>query len=96
MVSCVSTGPPGVRCPRRAGLATTAGADTFVVLGEHRPEQADPDRYLTYDDYRIWRLCPGRTYDFKNRPACGSCLSSIVDGIPDRDLYRGTPVTNCG
>ncbi|MEU5453823.1 hypothetical protein AB0H48_03355 [Streptomyces globisporus] len=78
------------------GLATAAGADTFVVLGDHRPEQADPDRYLTYDDYRIWRLRPGGTYDFKNRPTCGYYLRSVVDGIPDRDLYNGTPVTNCG
>ncbi|MGW6719670.1 hypothetical protein [Streptomyces sp. NPDC054995] len=78
------------------GLATAAGADTFVVLGDHRPEQADPDRYLTYDDYKIWRLRPGGNYDFKNRPTCGYYLRSVVDGIPDRDLYNGTPVTNCG
>ncbi|WP_267958814.1 hypothetical protein [Streptomyces griseus] len=32
----------------------------------------------------------------KNRPTCGYYLRSVVDGIPDRDLYNGTPVTNCG
>ncbi|MGW6653027.1 hypothetical protein ACWGA4_24855 [Streptomyces rubiginosohelvolus] len=78
------------------GLATAAGVDTFVVLGDHRPAQADPDRYLTDDDYRIWRLRPGGTSDFKNRPTCGYYLRSVVDGIPDRDLCNGTPVTNCG
>ncbi|GAB2946704.1 hypothetical protein [Streptomyces sp. NPDC059173] len=78
------------------GRATAAGADAFVVLGDHRPEQADPDRYLSYDDYKIWRLRPGQTYDFKNRPTCGYYLRSIVDGVPDRNLYSGTPVTNCG
>ncbi|WP_282690018.1 MULTISPECIES: hypothetical protein [unclassified Streptomyces] len=78
------------------GRATAAGADTFVVLGDHRPEQADPDRYLSYDDYKIWRLRPGQAYDFKNRPTCGYYLRSIVDGVPDRNLYSGTPVTNCG
>jgi len=80
----------------RNGRATVAGADTFVVLGDHRPERADPDRYLSYSDYKIWRLRPGQTYDFKNRPTCGYYLRSIVNGVPDRDLYSGTPVTNCG
>ncbi|MEV8005819.1 hypothetical protein LEL86_14675 [Streptomyces sp. WA6-1-16] len=78
------------------GLATAAGADTFVLLGDHRPEQADPDRYLTYDDYRIWRLRPGGTYDFKHLPTCGYYLRGVIDGIPDRDLCNGTPVTDCG
>lgn len=77
------------------GLATVAGADTFVVLGDHRPEQADPDRYLTYYDYKIWRLRPGQTYDFRNRPTCGYYLRSIVTGVADDNLYEGAPVTNC-
>ncbi|MGW8888119.1 hypothetical protein [Streptomyces sp. NPDC055749] len=80
----------------RNGLATVAGADTFVVLGDHRPERADPDRYLTYYDYKIWRLRPGQTYDFKNRPTCGYYLRSIVTGVADGNLYNGSPVTPCG
>ncbi|MFF3030967.1 hypothetical protein ACFVS7_08150 [Streptomyces rubiginosohelvolus] len=80
----------------RNGRATVAGADTYVVLGDHRPEQTDPDRYSTYEDYKIWRLRPGQTYDFKNRPTCGYYLRSIVNGVPDRDLSSGTPVTSCG
>ncbi|MEU8679543.1 hypothetical protein [Streptomyces sp. NPDC048560] len=79
----------------RNGLATVSGADAFVVLGDHRPERADPDRYLTYHDYKIWRLRPGQTYDFKNRPTCGYYLRSIVTGIADSNLYDGTPVTSC-
>ncbi|WP_189719236.1 hypothetical protein [Streptomyces chryseus] len=79
----------------RNGTATVAGADTFVVLGDHRAERADPDRYLTYYDYKIWRLRPGQTYDFKNRPTCGYYLRSIVTGVADDNLYNGTPATNC-
>ncbi|MEU0001233.1 hypothetical protein ABZ069_30370 [Streptomyces microflavus] len=77
------------------GRGSVAGGDTFVILGDHRPERADPDRYLTYYDYKIWRLRPGQTYDFKNRPTCGYYLRSIVSGVADRELYSGTPVTNC-
>ncbi|GAA2936884.1 hypothetical protein [Streptomyces enissocaesilis] len=79
----------------RDGLATVTGADAYVVLGDHRPERADPGRPLTYYDYKIWRLRPGRTFDFKNRPACGYYLRSVVNGVADRGLYDGTPVTGC-
>ncbi|MGW0608345.1 hypothetical protein [Streptomyces sp. NPDC002640] len=77
------------------GKATVAGADTFVVLGDHRPEVAEPDDWLTYYDYKIWRLRPGATYDFRNRPDCGYYLRSIDNGVPDGSLYSGTPVTSC-
>ncbi|WP_435191133.1 pre-peptidase C-terminal domain-containing protein [Streptomyces sp. bgisy126] len=80
----------------RNGMATQYGKDAYVVLGDHRPEQAVDRKPLTYSDFKIWRLTPGATFDFKNRPTCGYYLRSVTNGTPDPNLYSGTPVTNCG
>ncbi|MEU9234477.1 hypothetical protein [Streptomyces subrutilus] len=77
------------------GLATLSGADSYVVLGDHQPERAVSGQPLTYSNYKIWRLTPGRTFDFKNRPTCGYYLKSVTNGVADSNLYSGTPVTGC-
>ncbi|MFJ1958780.1 hypothetical protein ACIOGT_38210 [Streptomyces microflavus] len=46
-------------------------------------------------DYKIWRLYPGQSYDFKNRPTCGYCLRSVIAGVADGNFHNGTPITNC-
>ncbi|KOX23324.1 hypothetical protein ADL06_22385 [Streptomyces sp. NRRL F-6491] len=80
----------------RNGTATPYGQDAYVVLADHRPEQAVDRKPLTYSGFKIWRLTPGATFDFKNRPTCGYYLRSVTNGVPDADLYNGTPVANCG
>ncbi|MFB7026599.1 MULTISPECIES: pre-peptidase C-terminal domain-containing protein [unclassified Streptomyces] len=80
----------------RNGMATQYGKDAYVVLGDHQPEQAVDRKPLTYSDFKIWRLTPGTTFDFKNRPTCGYYLRSVTNGTPDPNLYSGTPVTDCG
>lgn len=77
------------------GLATLSGADAYVVLGDHQPEKAVSGQPLTFSNYKIWHLSPGRTFDFKNRPTCGYYLKSVTNGIADSNLYNGTPVTSC-
>lgn len=79
----------------RHGHATAAGADSYVVLGDHQPERAQRGKPLTFSDYKIWRLRPGDGFDFANRPTCGYYLRSVIDGVPDPNLYHGTPVTDC-
>ncbi|MCZ7415287.1 hypothetical protein [Streptomyces sp. WMMC897] len=79
----------------RHGTATVHGADTYVVLGDHRPERADPGVPLTYRDFKIWRLGAGSTFDFADRPDCGYYTRSVTDGTPDANLYDGTPAS-CG
>ncbi|RKE23588.1 hypothetical protein [Streptomyces sp. TLI_171] len=76
----------------RNGLATLAGQDAYVVLGDHAPEQVVSGRPLTYSGFKIWHLTPGSTYDFANRPTCGYYTRSVVNGVPDSNLYSGTPV----
>ncbi|MFE6228015.1 pre-peptidase C-terminal domain-containing protein [Microtetraspora glauca] len=80
----------------RDGLATSYGKDAYVVLADHQPEQAVDRKPLTYSGFKIWRLAPGSTFDFKNRPTCGYYLRSVTNGVADAHLYSGTPVTDCG
>ncbi|MFF9063149.1 hypothetical protein ACIRPQ_21590 [Streptomyces sp. NPDC101213] len=80
----------------RNGLGTQYGKDAYVVLGDHQPEQAVDRKPLTYSNFKIWRLTPGTTFDFGNRPTCGYYLRSVTAGVPDANLYNGTPVTDCG
>ncbi|MFD7534738.1 pre-peptidase C-terminal domain-containing protein [Streptomyces sp. NPDC059819] len=77
------------------GLATEYGQNAYVVLGDHQPEQAVSGRPLTFSNYKIWRLAPGSTYDFKNRPACGYYRRGVTNGVADANLYDGTP-ESCG
>ncbi|MER5809029.1 pre-peptidase C-terminal domain-containing protein [Streptomyces sp. NPDC002033] len=78
------------------GRATLYGKEAFVVLGDHQPEQATAGKPLTFSGYKIWRLGPGQSYDFKNRPTCGYYLRSVTGGVPDTNLYTGTPQSTCG
>ncbi|WP_333775597.1 pre-peptidase C-terminal domain-containing protein [Streptomyces sp. IBSBF 3136] len=78
------------------GLGTLYGSDAYVVLGDHQPEQAASGKPLTFSNYKIWHLTDGQTFDFKNRPACGYYRRSVNNGVPDANLYDGTPETGCG
>ncbi|WP_448321677.1 pre-peptidase C-terminal domain-containing protein [Streptomyces sp. CO7] len=80
----------------RNGTATQYGKDAYIVLADHQPEQAVDRKPLTYSGFKIWRLTPGSTFDFKNRPTCGYYLRSVTNGVADPNLYSGTPVTDCG
>ncbi|WP_411075886.1 pre-peptidase C-terminal domain-containing protein [Streptomyces sp. cmx-4-7] len=80
----------------RNGMATQYGQDAYVVLADHQPEQAVAGKPLTYSGFKIWRLTPGSTFDFKNRPTCGYYLRSVTNGVTDANLYNGTPPTDCG
>ncbi|MFJ8298172.1 pre-peptidase C-terminal domain-containing protein [Streptomyces sp. NPDC094447] len=80
----------------RNGMATEYGKDAYVILADHQPEQAVDRKPLTYSNFKIWRLAPGTTFDFRNRPTCGYYLRSVTNGVPDPNLYSGTPVSSCG
>ncbi|GGR54171.1 hypothetical protein GCM10010282_54180 [Streptomyces roseolus] len=80
----------------RDGRATQYGEDAYVVLADHQPEQAADRKPLTYSGFKIWRLTPGATFDFKNRPTCGYYLRGVTNGVVDANLYDGTPLTVCG
>ncbi|MFD3870043.1 pre-peptidase C-terminal domain-containing protein [Streptomyces sp. NPDC058623] len=77
------------------GQATLYGKEAFVVLGDHQPEQAASGKPLSFSGYKIWKLGPGQTYDFKNRPTCGYYLRSVTNGVVDANPYTGTPQNTC-
>jgi len=79
----------------RSGIGTVAGADAYVVLGDHEPEWAERGKPLTFSGYKIWKLAPGATFDFRNRPTCGYYLRSVTAGTPDADLYGGSTAAPC-
>ncbi|MBB5867432.1 cyanophycinase-like exopeptidase [Allocatelliglobosispora scoriae] len=79
----------------KTGLATLSGANAYVVLGDHQPERATSGQSLTYSGFKIWRLTAGQTFNFANRPTCGYYLRGVTNGVPDANLYSGTPITNC-
>ncbi|MGR8007407.1 transposase family protein [Streptomyces hypolithicus] len=81
--------------PYKRPLVRRGAHGTYVVLGDHQPERAVAGARLTYRDYKIWRLTPGKTFDFRNRPVCGYYLRSVVDGRADANLYSGTPASTC-
>ncbi|MGW3866834.1 hypothetical protein ACWEDZ_36005 [Streptomyces sp. NPDC005047] len=72
------------------GLATEYDEDAYVVLGDHTPERAVAGKPLTYLDFKIWRLRPGATFNFADRPTCGYYLRSVIDGSTDDNLYTGS------
>ncbi|MFF5025455.1 pre-peptidase C-terminal domain-containing protein [Streptomyces collinus] len=73
----------------KSGQGTEYGQDAYVVLGDHQPEQAAAGKALTFSNYKIWRLTPGSTFDFKNRPTCGYYRRSVTNGTADANLYNG-------
>lgn len=75
----------------RNDLATLSGQDTYVVLGDHQPEQAVPSKPPTFSDFKIRHLGPGGTYDFGNRPTCGYCTRRVVNGAPAPTSTRERP-----
>lgn len=80
----------------KAGQATLYGTDAYVVLGDHRPEQALPGKPLSFSNYKIWHLTGGQSYDFAHRPTCGYYLRSVIQGVVDPNPYSGTPQADCG
>ncbi|MFJ1569295.1 pre-peptidase C-terminal domain-containing protein [Streptomyces erythrochromogenes] len=77
------------------GLATAYGKTSYVVLGDHQPEQAAAREPLTYSSFKIWKLTPGASFDFADRPTCGYYLRSVTAGVPDANLYDGSPQASC-
>lgn len=74
------------------GLATIAGkGPAYFILADHKPEVCEPNKPLTYSDFKIWKVDAGGTYDLKNRPATGYYTRSVKEGIIDTDPYAPVP-----
>lgn len=69
------------------GLGVAYGGNTYVVLGDHPPEQCVSKKPLTFSNYKIWKLTPGATFNFANRPTTGYYLRSVTNGVISSNPY---------
>ncbi len=44
-----------------------SGGFAYFVLGDHMPEKCEPQKTLTFSNYKIWKLRSGETFNLKNR-----------------------------
>ncbi|GAB4200098.1 MAG: hypothetical protein OHK0022_20900 [Roseiflexaceae bacterium] len=71
-----------------SGLGTLYGGNAYVVLADHTPEQVVSRLPLTFSNYKIWKISPGGTYNFANRPTTGYYLRSVSNGTISGDPYN--------
>ncbi|NES81139.1 MAG: type 1 glutamine amidotransferase-like domain-containing protein [Moorea sp. SIO2B7] len=70
------------------GLARVMGKNlAYFVLGDHIPEKCEPQKTLTFSDYKIWKLRKGDTFDLKNRSTQPDYLVSVENGRLTSDPY---------
>ncbi|BAY10521.1 cyanophycinase [Calothrix sp. NIES-2098] len=70
------------------GMAKVMGRGAaYFVLGDHPPEVCKPRTPLTYNDYKIWRVPRGDTFNLKNLPTRGYYLRSVKRGRFSSDPY---------
>lgn len=72
----------------RNGNAKVMGrGPAYFVLGNHRPEVCERNKYLTYRDFKIWRVNSGETFSLRNRPTKGYYLRSVERGRFNSNPY---------
>ncbi|BAZ16475.1 hypothetical protein NIES4071_83520 [Calothrix sp. NIES-4071] len=72
----------------RNGNALVMGrGPAYFVLGNHQPEVCERGRYLTYRDFKIWRVNRGETFNLRNRPKRGYYLRSVERGRFNSNPY---------
>ncbi|MDY7020961.1 MAG: peptidase S51, partial [Cyanobacteriota bacterium] len=70
------------------GLATVIGdGSAYFVLGDHFPEQCEPETSLTFKDYKVWKISNGETFNLANRQSEGYQLVSVNRGELRSDPY---------
>ena len=71
------------------GLATVVG-DKFVyfVLGDHLPKKCEPQKPLTFRNFKIWKKKSDETFDLSNRASKNDYYKvSVKKGVILTDPY---------
>jgi cyanophycinase-like exopeptidase len=64
------------------GIAQVMGEGAvYFVLGDHIPEECEPQTPLTFSNYKIWKRENGEKFDLKHLPSRGYRRASVNDGI---------------
>lgn len=70
------------------GLATVMGkGNAYFVYAGHVPEICEPDKPLTFSNYKIWRVPPGQTFNLRKRPKNGFYTISVTNGVLSANPY---------
>lgn len=70
------------------GVAKIMGRGAaYFVLGDHKPEVCQPQTPLSFNDYKIWKLRSGDTFDLNDRQKKGYYLRSVIKGRFNSDPY---------
>ena len=68
----------------RQGMAQVMSDDekgsAYFILGDHQPEMCEPEKTLSFSDYKIWRVRDGEKFDLKNIPTNGYYQVSVDEG----------------
>lgn len=65
----------------KKGTARVLGAGpAYFVLADHQPEECEPNKPLTFSDYKIWKISKENTFDLKRRPKTGFYKVSVTKG----------------
>ncbi|HEX2618789.1 MAG TPA: Type 1 glutamine amidotransferase-like domain-containing protein, partial [Phototrophicaceae bacterium] len=60
------------------GMAQVMGKGAvYIVLGDHLPERCEPERSLTFSNFKIWKVDNGQMFDLRNRPTRGYYLRTV-------------------
>lgn len=70
------------------GIATVMGkGPVYFILGDHLPEECEPQTDLTFSNFKIWKVNTGETFNLKDRPTTGYYLRSVRNGHLSPDPY---------
>jgi cyanophycinase len=72
----------------KRGAAQVLGkGPVYIVVGDHTPEVCEPNKPLTYTNYKLWKFPSGATFDLNHRPKNGYYTVSVRDGKILSDPY---------
>ncbi len=75
----------------REGMAEVMSNRTkgsvYFILGDRQPEVCEPETSLSFDDYKIWRVRDGETFDLQNIPTTDYYQVSVDQGR----MFPGNP-----
>lgn len=72
----------------QSGLAEVVGNGfVYFVLGDHLPEECNPQTPLTFSGFKIWKKGNGETFDLNHRPSTADYQVSVENGELDSSPY---------
>ncbi|MDJ0901640.1 MAG: Type 1 glutamine amidotransferase-like domain-containing protein [Xenococcus sp. MO_188.B8] len=68
-------------------MSNRTKGSVYFILGDRQPEVCEPETFLSFDDYKIWRVRDGETFDLQNIPSTDYYQVSVDRGR----MFPGNP-----